>query len=483
MKIYYFENVIKGSLVAFDGNFDIAKKVKKIARGTLGFGSNLSDSYSLCKPYNGTKSFRRNNCNYLFISIKRVYILLKKKQFLKYEGVFLTFHALLTWLPYLLILFFFRRIEVIGLIRFEDQSGTWIWLKFRGKNKQANRVFSFDKEYVLHTLSSEFSGRYVCLNSLEDIKNRNDGSDIDLLVDSRSVDELSKLLQRKPGTYAVDLISTSNFNKYGFNGIPYYPLPLLTRCLNDAKFDPNLGIYFLNDINRLLTSAYKFIFISGKRASERQKKNIFELSVKLGIPVDLSFSGVRNLFVENHLSIPLDLLGFISSRNLSLVSYLKENTILKPGLISFFLRDFGQDLESSRNALKKSLCTGFELIVELDLKDISQEQLSQIRGGNWLVGKGDFAEAMPVYWFLVFDRSPSKPSSKQLRRVPLLDNRNSLIKDSLRADSGGLRLIHSSDNSDEAYSHFCTLLPLIENKNDFLASKNNLDSIIEILKC
>ena len=72
------------------------------------------------------------------------------------------------------------------------------------------------------------------------------------------------------------------------------------------------------------------------------------------------------------------------------------------------------------------------------------------------------AAAKPVYLFVCVDRNPQKPSRRTKRKHPLVDNENNRIKEAIREQAAperrkALRMIHGSDNTQEAIAHMQSL--------------------------
>ena len=154
----------------------------------------------------------------------------------------------------------------------------------------------------------------------------------------------------------------------------------------------------------------------------------------------------------------LDLLGFYSQNDPFLTKRYFDKSLAPPGLVTFFLRDFGRGL-ADVEAVREQLKTVFEIHAEGPISDAMRAAVGRgVRGGNWTDAEAIAGSAEPVYWFVCWDPSPKLPSRRTRRKHPRVDNENVRIKDQIRSAIGNGRtrvrgLLHSSDNTREALDH------------------------------
>jgi hypothetical protein len=150
-----------------------------------------------------------------------------------------------------------------------------------------------------------------------------------------------------------------------------------------------------------------------------------------------------------------DLIGFYARRNKFVAGRYLYRHRVKPGLVVFFVRDFGQGskpVPEVANVLRSE----YEVVAEGPVTPTNREIiLEKIRGGNWRDNpQNGYGE--PVHWFACWDSQPKRPAGKLRRRYPHLDNAKIVsTKHHLRqsACGNGSRIVHTSDNSDEALEH------------------------------
>src|SRR5690606_29189002 len=116
-----------------------------------------------------------------------------------------------------------------------------------------------------------------------------------------------------------------------------------------------------------------------------------------------------------------DLIGFYARRNPFVARRYLGRKFLRPGLATFFVRDFGYHellIETVREALEKEYC----LLAEGPIDTQTQRSIiHKARGGNWR-DETSKQLAEPIYWFLCFDEHPIAPTGRLRRKYPNLDN-------------------------------------------------------------
>jgi hypothetical protein len=182
---------------------------------------------------------------------------------------------------------------------------------------------------------------------------------------------------------------------------------------------------------------------------------LIRLASDAGFPEPKSFDDLDAALRENDACPGKDLIGFYARRNKFVAGRYLYRHRVKPGLVVFFVRDFGQGskpVPEVANVLRSE----YEVVAEGPVTPTNREIiLEKIRGGNWRDNpQNGYGE--PVHWFACWDSQPNRPAGKLRRRYPHLDNAKIVsTKHHLRqsACGNGSRIVHTSDNSDEALEH------------------------------
>ena len=312
---------------------------------------------------------------------------------------------------------------------------------------------------------------YVALRWSELMESGSHEGDIDLLVSQQGLLGLKERYGREVGTYPLDVYTDDGQGGYGFKSVPYFTPGLAKGVLESATPSPG-GIRVAAPRWRFLAFCYHLMFHNKSehvRPDTRDilpntfhKPHYYQELVRLaelaGAPVPRTFDEIENLLRDAGVLPSLDLIGFYSNKNAFLKKRYFQRVPTKAGLATFFVRDFGQGMETVP-ALRARLVEHFEILEEGPVNETNYARVIQgVRGGNWADPHAPGGRAEPVYWFVCWDPSPRPPSARTRRKHPRMDNENIRLKDDLRRDLGTrdkkiLRVIHSSDNSLEALDH------------------------------
>lgn len=325
-------------------------------------------------------------------------------------------------------------------------------------------------------LMKQLSGlRYTCLRWSELMESGEHEGDIDILIDQPSLIEMQQRYNQQICTYPLDVYSDDGQGGYTYKSVPYYTEKLSAHIL-DSSTETAGGIRVAAPYWRFLGFCYHLTFHNKSeriaadtewiRPQTFHKPHYYEELQRLArlaeVPMPETFTDIETLLTSAGVMPSLDLIGFYSRKNAFLKKRYFDQSQLKPGLITFFVRDFGQGqilIERLRNRLKDS----FVILHEGAVTPENRAAIIQcVRGGNWADADAPHGRAEPIYWFVCWDTQPKKLSAKTKRKHPRLDNENIRIKDFLRqefshGDSKSQRIIHSSDNSLEAFDHLQAL--------------------------
>jgi hypothetical protein len=182
------------------------------------------------------------------------------------------------------------------------------------------------------------------------------------------------------------------------------------------------------------------------------------LAQESNAPIPRTFDDLDAALRSHHAFPGRDLIGFYARRNPFVGARYVNSGRSRAGLATFFLRDFG-DADKAAPRVLAQLEKQFRVIAHGRVSGENRQAIvSMVRGGNWR----DPARAMlaePSHWFVCWDENPIVPKGRARRKYPNLDNqRIAEFKLRVREEAAQLagdptRLLHASDNSDEAIEH------------------------------
>ena len=427
------------------------------------------------KQYRRIPCVRKNNCNVAILHGSSTFALLEKREFARFTHILVPTGVSLIAMALGLILYGKRGIlKLAGVtqIRSGYVSSTFFVLETKVSSHDVARQYAPAGLSPMEIIREIEDIKYVLLRGAEEIANGDHLGDIDLLVAQSDLAELKARFQKKVGTYPVDIYSEDGQNGHAYKGVPYFTIPLARKLLKYAEINSS-GIRLPTGEWAYTALCYHLLFHGKIRTPSDQNEKLrpksftrekyyHELvkSVKAaGLPLPASIHDLEKHLKAGGFMPSLDMIGFYSNKN----SFLKDryfgNPSVRMGLVTFFVRDFGQCAELN-DMLRLRLSENFEILSEGAVDQFNRDTVIRgVRGGNWIdeAAPGNIAE--PVYWFVCWDPNPVAPSAKTRRKHPRVDNENIRLKDQLRRDLGrngairSLRVIHSSDNSMEAIDH------------------------------
>lgn len=315
----------------------------------------------------------------------------------------------------------------------------------------------------------------VVLRWSEDIEAGRHSGDMDILVSAAHVAALRDRFSRTVSTYPLDVYTDDGSGGYAYKSVPYFIPDMARRILASGSVGAG-GLRVAEPRWRLLSFCYHLLFHNkservapGTTAIARETfhsphyyDELVRLSALAGQPVPRTFDDIEALLKGAQCFPSLDLIGFYSRKNAFLKRRYFEGGGLRPGLATFFVRDFGQGADVIAE-VRASLLRHFEILAEGPVTpDLREAVLSGVRGGNWTDPQAPGGRAEPIYWLVCWDKAPRAPSRATRRKHPRVDNEHVRIKDAIRSavGNGGRKvqpIVHSSDNAHEALDHLAHL--------------------------
>ena len=362
-------------------------------------------------------------------------------------------------------------VEGVAHLAIEGRSRRYLVLSVRKKSPHNRRLFAPD-----HLSPIEFFRRmqglnYVLLRSVERVEENGAYKDIDLLVSDADLPQMRERFRQEAATLPLEVYSETGADGHDYRTAPYFVPEMARRMLASAEVRPS-GIRALPPTWQYLSLAYHLVFHGKSQRIPPGTKDIgqqtwdkprhYEALVRAardaGFPEPKAFDDLDTALRSHHVFPGRDLIGFYARGNPFVGARYVNSGRSRAGLATFFVRDFG-DAERAAPRVLAQLKEQFRIIAHGPVNGENRQAIvSKIRGGNWL----DPARAMlaePSHWFVCWDERPILPKGRARRKYPNLDNqRVAEFKLRVREEAALLtgdptRLLHASDNSDEAIEH------------------------------
>lgn len=479
-----FGSIVSGRLVlvAMPGSNAIISTLRDHgARDVLALTASGSDTY-LRHPTHAErrlatlKSISQNNCQVAILNSFTCAALNRKRYFAttRLEKLLVPLNA---YLPLALpgTLYYKRRklITIDGrtTIPLNGERASYLVLGLHRKQSHNRRMYApigWEPQRIFDHIKDI---DYVLLRGLERIEGRAAHKDIDLLVSDNCLMTLRDLLTEQIGTVHLDVYAESGIEGHDFESVPYF-MPQFARKLLASSELRKSGIRAPSPRYRYLALCYHLLFHrksyhippDAKYIDERtfieprHYKDLIELAGQANMPVPHTFDDLDQVLRVNEAFPGKDLMGFYARRNPFVAGRYVNRRRLRAGLATFFVRDFfgqgGMLVPTVGESLRQHYVVLADGSVDAENRGTI---LSKVRGGNWH-DESTKQVAEPIHWFVCFDACPTTPAGRLRRKYPNLDNEmTALVKHRIRengkAISGVARIIHASDNSDEALEH------------------------------
>jgi len=417
---------------------------------------------------------RTNNCNVAILHGKAAFALMEKRKFARFSHILVPVGLAQAAIAVGISRYGRRKtLTVIGRTKITcgGRSRRYVVLAADVKLRDHRRQYGPAGLTPLELMQRLSGLEYAALRWSELMESGEHEGDIDLLVSQDALKGLLERYNQQISTYPLDVYTDDGQGGYCYKSVPYFTPALAKGVLSSASITPG-GIRVAAPEWRFLAFCYHLMFHNKSERvapgtveirsetfhSPHYYQELQRLAGLAGKPVPKSFDEIEQL-LKNAGALPsLDLIGFYSNKNAFLKKRYFERTPVKPGLATFFIRDFGNTREMIPS-LRERLKQHFEILKEGPVDDSNRGHITLgVRGGNWADNDAPGGRAEPVHWFVCWDASPLAPSARTRRKHPRVDNEHIRLKDDLRRDLSGdaekaLRVVHSSDNSLEALDH------------------------------
>lgn len=426
--------------------------------------------------FSSLRDVSQSNCEVAILNGVAALAIAQRRYFWKsrFETILVPFSAtLLLTLPSILYYRQRKRFIVEGRTVVDLGRGPKRYLVLRTRKKSPNNRRLFAPEQltpveIFHRLEGL---NYTLLRSIERIENNDPFKDIDLLVSDADLPSLRERLSREVATFPLEVYCETGMEGHDYRSAPYFIPDMARRMLAAAEVRPS-GVRVPCAKWQYLSLGYHLIF-HGKSSripaavatiseqtwgKARHYHDLMRAAAAAGYPEPRTFDDLDEALRDNQAFPGKDLIGFYARDNPFVADRYVKRERAQPGLAVFFLRDFGGGTEAAK-AVSDRLGKEFRIVAEGPVTSENRGPIiSRVRGGNWQ----DPARRMlaePVYWFVCWDERPITPTGRPRRKYPQLDNqrvaefKHRIRKEAAEIAGDATRLLHASDNTDEAIEH------------------------------
>ena len=329
--------------------------------------------------------------------------------------------------------------------------------------------------------------------------------DIDIMVDSRYLEQFCRVVSEHPGKIKVDMYSEGIRLGSGYTRMPYYPPTLAAELLATRERHAN-GFFTVGGIPGVLSLIYHQVYHKGllsalpsgvaelPPASESDPHNIAETLQKMAssagitLPENLTLLSLHKFLTEHDWSMPYDLLCRWRKRNdwheylqKLMTDELRSMQGNLRNIIVFLIRRDAVKLGAD-TAIISGITEKFTIIDTIKLNEAAQARvLRQTRGGDWTKHKSHLI-VPPEIAVICYDPAPRVPDAgdKMANKHFNVTNMNVFFKHELRErlarmyPENSTNFMHSSDNDLES----CAYIYAVYGNDGFLEKRLQLENLI-----
>ena len=329
--------------------------------------------------------------------------------------------------------------------------------------------------------------------------------DIDIMVDSRFLEQFCRVVSEHPGKIKVDMYSEGIRLGSGYTRMPYYP-PTLAAELLAARERHAKGFFTVGGIPGVLSLIYHQVYHKGllsalpsgvaqlPPSAESDSHNIAETlrqaaaAAGITLPENLTLLSLHKFLTEHDWNMPFDLLCRWRKRNEwheYLQKLMTEELRSMQGnlhdIIVFLIRKDAVKLGAD-SAIISGIAEKFTILDTIKLDETAQARvLRQTRGGDWTKHKSHLIVS-PEIAVICHDPAPRVPEAgdKMANKHFNVTNMNVFYKHELRErlartyPENSTNFMHSSDNDLES----CAYIYAVYGNDEFQAKRLQLEKQI-----
>lgn len=324
--------------------------------------------------------------------------------------------------------------------------------------------------------------RYVVLRWWEGLPETPPPGDVDLLIEDDDFPAFLEILAGRVGTLPLDVYTAAGSHDHSYRGACYYPPHLARELLASAETNAH-GVRIPARRPFLFSLAFHAVYHKGPasglatghapgakgRSSHDFAAILGELARGFGYAPSLTLEGLDDFLAEHGWRPPRDTLRKWSRRNPYLHAryFHTHRSAEPPGVTVFVVRRKAVEQGLLERVADSVRGEGFEIVRIAELTPKASERLrDHTRGGNW--ERGDFPAdgGPPAVCLVAFDPRPKGLRRRFRHRYPDMDNGRIVCKRRIRdrinetlPEAERSNLLHTSDNSEEAWEYVRLALP------------------------
>jgi hypothetical protein len=375
------------------------------------------------------------------------------------------------------------RAKIGGIIKIRagDNCDWWLVTKNRERAKNSGVHQSLSSEIGIQGLVDFLSKNkinYVFLRFYEKLPAlHREGGDLDILVSDEDQQKIKDFLADNPGRIPIDVHAVSGIE---YVKIPYYPPFLARRILSSAVEGP-IGSRIPSPKEAFLALAYHAVYHKGEESGistslsgvtiEKDPENdyagiISSLAKKNGVQVNITLDDLDEYLYCQGWRPKLDTLAKIASKNewvkKRFFSYGRVGEGKEIGLAVFIVKEKAV-LGGVDNLILEELRKHKDILI-IRTKRIAEKERRKIadnlRGGNWFDKSGSDKNLLPAIAILILNTRITGFSNSKFKGI----DPEKIIKDLKKElrhkfDNSDVSMIHSSDNTREAWEYTNTCFP------------------------
>lgn len=382
-------------------------------------------------------------------------------------------------LPGLLRRLFIGLVTVEGIVKLKEGEHDKMWLVLKHQLRESlNTRLSLSSEVGIQGFLDflrKGNIQYVVLRFFEKLPQLNrDGGDLDILVTDEDDQKIRDFLQAHPGPIGVDVWTVSR-SKH--NDITYFPPPLARKIIESA-IDGPAGSKIPSPKELFFSLAYHVLYHKGVFAGvtsslrgvevNKHPENDYagvlaRMAREIGLNIKITMESLDEYLEEEGWRPKIDTLAKIAPRNKWVwMRFFSREQGEEIGLGVLILKQKMHDISATDSVLR--IIADYDGFKILRTKKFNVEEVRRVadslRGGAWNDVSGSVQDYLPYMAVLVLDTNMAR--SNKMNMVHNNPDRGIIhLKKILRKkfSVGKINLIHSTDNTREAWEYAAVCFP------------------------
>lgn len=318
--------------------------------------------------------------------------------------------------------------------------------------------------------------RYVVLRFYENLPDLGrEGGDLDILIANEDEAKLRSFLEKHPGNIKVDIWPVVNPN---FNSSSYYP-PMLARKIIETAVDGPANSRIPGPRESFLSLAYHALYHKGtlsgiptritdleveEKPDNNYANRLSSMAKNLGIELTITMEGIDEYLHQQGWRPRLDTLAKIAPYNEWVKKrFFSSENQKEIGLRVFIVKQKAIDLGLENQILETITKSGEFIILKSHVIPPEQKKYvaDHLRGGVWADKADKTIDYLPAMAVVVMDVHTAHKARRGTKLAEDENLRTKNLKKLLRQtfDRDSTSMVHSTDNSNEAWEYIDVCFP------------------------